>query len=406
MTDKVTSDQSEWRSVPFLNCIDELPFSKPRKTLARDYAVRGVVPVVDQGQALIAGWIDDESAAIHEGLPLIVFGDHTRVFKFVDFPFAPGADGTQLLKPNADFNARFFYYACLGLPLPNRGYNRHFTVLKEQVLPQPPKPEQEKIAAVLWRVQRAIEIEKKLIATARELKQSAMHQLFTQGLRGELQTETELGPLPMSWEVVPLGRHAMAAQYGLSIRGNESGRLPILRMNCQVDGRVEFRDLQFVDVDDDTLSAFRLNDGDLLFNRTNSHELVGRMAIFRSQREVVFASYLIRLSLDQNELVPEFVNYYFNQSTVQADLKRLASRGVSQSNINASKLREYPIPKAPPEEQREISHVLQAIDGKIDVHERKRATLEDLFKTLLHQLMTGEIRVAGLDIDVSEVVRH
>ena len=272
-----------------------------------------------------------------------------------------------------------------------------------QMIAVPPKPEQEKIAAVLWKIQRAIEAEEKLAATTRELKQSAMRQLFTHGLRNEPQKETDIGPIPKNWEVIQLQQHLKLAQYGLSVRGQQSGRHPILRMNCQLDGQVLFRDLQYVDLDDKTFAAFRVNDGNLLFNRTNSFELVGRTAIFRSQRDAVFASYLIRLALDQTQLHPEFVNFYFNQPCVQADLKRLASRGVSQSNISASKLKEYFIPKTTLDEQKGIASILQTIDRKISVHERKRAALADLFQTLLHQLMTAQIRVDKLDINTSEV---
>jgi type I restriction enzyme S subunit len=177
-------------------------------------------------------------------------------------------------------------------------------------------------------------------------------------------------------------------------------------MNCQLDGQVVFRDLQFVDLDSKTLAAFRVNDGDLLFNRTNSFELVGRTAIFRSEREAVFASYLIRLTLDQNALHPEFVNYFFNQPSVQSALKKLASRGVSQANINATKLKEVLIPLASLDEQRQIAAILEGIDRKITVHERKRGTLQELFKTLLQELMTGRLRVLDLDIDASEVTVH
>jgi type I restriction enzyme S subunit len=398
-----TNNEGSWPTIPFTDCVAALQIQKPRKILARDYASVGNIPIVDQGQEFIAGWTNNESAAIRNHLPFVVFGDHTRIFKFVDFPFALGADGTQLLKPADGFNPHFFYYACLNLPLPNRGYNRHFSLLKELGLPQPPKPEQEKIAAVLWKIQRAIETEEKLIATARELKQSAMRQLFTRGLRGEPQKETEIGLMPESWEVVPLGQYLKLAQYGLSVRGQQTGHYPILRMNCQLDGQTLFRDLQFVDLDPKTFGAFQVKEGDLLFNRTNSYELVGRTSIFRLQRDAVFASYLIRLTFDQTQFYPEFVNFYFNQPSVQADLKRLASRGVSQSNISASKLKEYPIPKSSLDEQREIVRVLQAIDRKISFHERKRATLQELFKTMLQKLMTGEIRVVDLDIDVSEV---
>jgi type I restriction enzyme S subunit len=267
----------------------------------------------------------------------------------------------------------------------------------------PPKPEQERISAVLWTLRRAIEVEQKLIATARELKRSTMRQLFTRGLRKEPQKETEIGAVPESWDVVPLCKHLLLAQYGLSVRGQHNGQHPILRMNCQLDGQVVFRDLQFVDLEGKTFHAYRIKDGDLLFNRTNSFELVGRTAIFRSKRDAVFASYLIRLTLDQNEWHPEFVNYYFNQPSVQADLKRLASRGVSQSNISASKLKDYPVPKCQMDEQKEISSILQTIDRKISVHERKCIALQELFKTLLHQLMTGQIRVPNMDIDLTEI---
>src|SRR5437016_10674081 len=93
-----------WEIVSFPDSLDELGIKKPHKILARDYAKQGLIPIVDQGQQLIAGWTNDEKVAIRERLPFVVFGDHTRIFKFVDFPFALGADGTQLLKPNRDFN--------------------------------------------------------------------------------------------------------------------------------------------------------------------------------------------------------------------------------------------------------------------------------------------------------------
>lgn len=264
-------------------------------------------------------------------------------------------------------------------------------------IPVPPVLEQRRIATILWQVRRAIEREERFVATAVELKQAAMQQLFTQGLRGEELKETEIGPIPVGWEVVPLGTHLERAQYGLSIKGEQSGKYPILRMNSQVDGRTVFRDLQFVDLDERTLGAFRLQNGDLLFNRTNSYELVGRMSIFRSEREAVFASYLIRLTLDLRVLDPDFVNYYFNRPSIQQVLKQLSSRGVGQANISASKLREFCVPVPPSlEEQQEIVELLRTMDRAIAVRERRRATLAELFDTLLHELMSGRLRVADV----------
>lgn len=223
-------------------------------------------------------------------------------------------------------------------------------------------------------------------------------ELFGRGLSGEEQKDTAIGAVPQDWDVVPLGAFVTRAQYGLSLRGQPVGKYPILRMNCQLDGKVVFRDLQFVDLDDRTLSAFRLNDGDLLFNRTNSYELVGRMALYRSQREAVFASYLIRLTLDQGGLLPDFVNYYFNQVSVQTRLRALAGRGVSQANISATKLRDFLVPKPRIEEQRDIIRVLEAVDRKIEVHRHRLSLLDELFRSLRQTLLTGAVRASALDL--------
>ena len=112
----------------------------------------------------------------------------------------------------------------------------------------------------------------------------------------------------------------------------------------------------------------------------------------------VFASYLVRVSVDNKRLDPRFLNHFLNWDSAQAELKKLASRGVSQANISAGKLREFGIPVTDLDEQLEVVAILDAIDRKIDLHRKKRGVLDDLFKALLHKLMTGEIRVADFEL--------
>ncbi len=264
-------------------------------------------------------------------------------------------------------------------------------------VPLPALIEQQAISTVLSRAHHAIRVQERSIVASQELKRAAMRTLFTCGLRGEGQKETEIGAVPESWELRPIGEFARQLQYGLSVRGAESGRYPILRMNCQQDGRVLFRELLYVDVDCETATTYRLNPNDLLFNRTNSYELVGRTAIVEQKTDAVFASYLVRVSVDETRLCPQFLNYFLNWDSAQSELKKLASRGVSQANISAGKLRGFEVPVPSLDEQRGIVDVFDAIDRKIDLHRRKRAVLEELFKALLHKLMTGEIRVGELD---------
>lgn len=107
-------------------------------------------------------------------------------------------------------------------------------------------------------------------------------------------------------------------------------------MNCQEDGRVVVRDLQYVDIDEATAQSFRVTRGDIPFNRTNSYELVGRTAIVDDHIDAVFASYLIRLSIDEERLLPQYLNYFLNWDFAQGELKKLASRAVGRANINAT----------------------------------------------------------------------
>jgi type I restriction enzyme S subunit len=262
----------------------------------------------------------------------------------------------------------------------------------------PPLPEQRKIASVLGLVQRTIVEQERLIALTTELKKSLMHKLFTEGLRGERQKQTEIGLVPESWEVVTLGEYLTKAQYGISAKGSESGRYALLRMTNQRHGRISLDNLQYVELTADQFQKFRVERKDILFNRTNSLDLVGRTVIYDLEGDFAFASYLILLRTNVEYLRPFFLNHYFNWEETQVRLKSIATRAVSQSNISATRLRGFllPVPKA--EEQDEIVEKVDCLDQKLLVHARRHATLTALFRTLLHQLMTAQIRVHDLDL--------
>lgn len=266
--------------------------------------------------------------------------------------------------------------------------------IRHIAVPLPPLPEQRAIAHVLSRIQAAAQAQAAIAKRARELKRALMAKLFTEGLRGEALKEAEIGLMPESWGVASLGECLILAQYGLSVRGGEYGKYPILRMTNQQSGRIVADKLQYVDIDESVLRKFRLKPGELLFNRTNSIDLVGRTALFDLPGDFVFASYLIRLAIAQNKLEPSYINSYLGDETVQARLKGLATRGVSQSNISASRLKTFVIPLPPLDEQREIARALQAVDAKIAAAERKQARLEELFRAMLGELMTGRVRAA------------
>ena len=112
----------------YKSLVKKVSISPEKKTKQKDYLSSGKLPVVDQGQSLIGGYTDNPNAELSCNLPVIVFGDHTRVVKYVDFPFGAGADGIKVLEPAEGIYPKFLYYATqyLVLRLEDRGYARHY----------------------------------------------------------------------------------------------------------------------------------------------------------------------------------------------------------------------------------------------------------------------------------------
>ncbi|MDU0112289.1 restriction endonuclease subunit S [Psychrosphaera aquimarina] len=151
---------------------------KKTQVKSGDYLEIGEIPVVDQGKQLISGYTNN--AEKHTNLPVIIFGDHTRIIKWVDFEFAQGADGTQVLKENKCLDAKFSYYLLQNTDIPNLGYSRHMRELKEKDFKYPKdKQEQQKIASVLTNADNEIELLKQQLTDLKQEKKALMQQLLT-----------------------------------------------------------------------------------------------------------------------------------------------------------------------------------------------------------------------------------
>jgi type I restriction enzyme S subunit len=257
-----------------------------------------------------------------------------------------------------------------------------------EVIRLPPLPEQRAIAHVLRTVQRAKEATEQVIAAARALKASLVSEYVT---REEP---------PETWSTKAIGDVASRVEYGISKRGGRVGRYPILRMNNISDGRIVAEDLQWVDLTDEEFRRFKLGRGDVLFNRTNSIDKVGKSAYFDLDGDWVFASYLLRVSVDEAALDPRFLNDFLGAPSTQATLRGLATRAVSQANINATKLKDLAVSFPSLPEQREIADAIQAVDAKFDAEVARYEALAALFDSLLHDLMSASLRVADLTPEV------
>ena len=265
----------------------------------------------------------------------------------------------------------------------------------------PPQEEQSSIADALAMLRRSISLQDQLLTGAQALKRAAMQKLFTRGLRGEAQKETEIGPVPKSWSYNELGNLAEIAYGAQAAVANATdpaiGTLILTNVNLDIEGHINLEKRRYYQVPSEHRERLSLRKGDVLFNwRSGSANHVGKTVLFDLYGDYTYSSFILRFR--PHRLVSN--KYLFRWLThLRVSGFFTSQRNVSSINsvYNASLSATIPIWFPDHDQQTEIVVVLDSIDRKIDLHRRKRAVLEELFKTLLHKLMTGEIRVGELN---------
>ena len=370
-----------WRIFRFTDCLKKVKAKKKSSIPKRDYQESGEFPVIDQGASFIAGWTDLAESIISDNLPVVIFGDHTRVFKYVDFPFALGADGTQLLYPNDEIlDPHFFYYFLLNVKVPNKGYNRHYRYLREFSVVCPPLPEQRAIAHVLQTIQEAKSTRQREIALERERKAALMDDLFSHGTKGEPRKQTEIGEIPESWEVVELKKTADLRRENVKPEDNQN---------------LNFVGLEHIDSGESTLKRCgdaspmksaknRFYPDDILYGKLRSYldkAVIAEMDGICSTDILVFTA--------NSEIVPRFLVYLLH-TEVFVNHAVATSTGISHPRTSWDSLEKFTFALPPLSEQHAIAAVFQAIDKKTAALEREVEHLDELFHAMLDELMTGQ----------------
>ena len=177
-----------------------------------------------------------------------------------------------------------------------------------------------------------------------------------------------LPELPGSWAWRKLGWLTCGMEYGTSAKSAKSGAAPVLRMGNIQNAKFDWEDLVYTS-DEDEIAKYLLHDGDVLFNRTNSPELVGKTAIYNSERPAIFAGYLIRVNHIRTVADSQYVNLFLNSHVARQYGNSVKTDGVNQSNINAKKLSNYPFPYCSIDEQHEMVRILEKALSLVDTTE-------------------------------------
>ena len=241
----------------------------------------------------------------------------------------------------------------------------------------------------------AIEKTRAVINQVQVVKRGLMQELLTRGLprRHKRFKQTRVGEIPEDWEVRSVGEVVDRCDYGTSEALKIDGEgVPILRMGNLRDGQVRMDDLKYL-VAERLRSELALVRGDVLFNRTNSAELVGKVTVFDQETPASFASYLLRLRANPRVGSGYWLSYLLNTGTYQKRLRATATLGVSQANINRKSLLAMIVPVPSLEEQASIVEKLDSVRRKADIEQNHTDCLTEIKSTLISILLTGGLRV-------------
>jgi len=319
--------------------------------------------------------------------------------------------GVAAIRAGAKTDPWFLYFALLySKPiLEDRATGSTFasinkTTLNDLAIPFADPSEQAPIGAILRQLVKKTEQEARAGYAATELKHAAMRKLFTCGLHGEAQRETEIGMVPESWEIEQLGNIAHIAYGAQAAVANATdpsiGTLILTNVNLDLEGHINLEKRRYYKIPESHADRLSLREGDVLFNwRSGSSDHVGKSVYFDLDGEFTYSSFILRFR-PHRSVTGKFLFRWLTHLRVNGFFT--SQRNVSSINsvFNASLSATIPIWFPHWKEQEEIITILDALDRKIDLHQRKRGVLQELFKSLLHKLMTGEIAVSDLDLSV------
>lgn len=372
--------KTNWQIKPISKCLQNIP--KLGSLLRSDYLKDGKFPVIDQGQDFIAGYTDNESLVFKNCLPVIIFGDHTRALKFIDFPFAVGADGTKILKPSDEFDPRFFYYMLQSLDLGSRGYARHFKLLKEQEIPLPPLATQQKIVArldeLLGNIAEVKQLRQEAIADTEKILSQTLREIFEEG--------KEKG-----WEEDVLNNIAKKVADGTHDTPKYTTEgYPLITSKNLLESGLDFSNVKYISEKDYIQIGQRsgVEKGDLLIAMIGT---IGNVTIVETDEKFSIKNVGL-IKPNEDRVLGKYILYFLHNSRL---LSLIEAKGATQKFIALGPIRNIKIQFPPLSEQNEIVTRLDTLSAKLrELRQLQAEQLEDLKKlekAYLREAFSGEL---------------
>lgn len=370
-----------WEQKAFESCIEPVEYT--RKIQRKDFLSAGRFPIVSQEAEFTNGYWNDAADVFKISKPIVIFGDHTQVLKYVDFDFVIGADGVKILQPCGFLWPKFFFYQLQIAELPSLGYARHYRLLKKLEISVPPLDEQQRIIGILDEAFTGIATAKanveKNLQNARALFESHLQSVFTQRGEGWMdRTLDQVCIVERGSSPRPIKNYFTTASDGVNwikIGDTEEG------------GKYVYSTRQKITPEGAKQSRF-VKGGDFIL--TNSMSF-GRPYIMKTSGCIHDGWFVLRLNM---VIDTDYFYYLLSSSVVQSQFASLASGSVVK-NISGDLVKKTVLPIPPLEQQHVIVKRLLGISEETQrlalIYERKLAALGALKTSLLHQAFSGQL---------------
>jgi restriction endonuclease S subunit len=370
------STTSSWVSRRFPDCVEKV--AGTTKIPRKQFLKAGRFPIVSQEDSFINGYWDDEGDVLGLDHPIVVFGDHTRVLKYIDFDFVLGADGVKILKPRGFFHPKCFYYCLMANPLKHQGYARHYRQLSAITLSFPESlPEQERIVAILDEafegIATATAHAERNLHNARELFQSVLQSTFEQ--KGEDWVETTLGEV---------GKVSMCKRI-LKEQTSTNGDIPFYKIGTF--GKIPNAFISSQIYEDYRARFSFPRKGDILISASGT---IGRRVVYDGKPAYFQDSNIVWIANDETIVTNAYLYVFYGACDWNP------SKGATIARLYNDDLRRIriPFPKSK-QTQKAIVQKLAALAAETRrleaVYQRKLAVLAELKQSLLQRAFAGEL---------------
>ena len=352
-----------WEIKSFEDCIVKV--KNTTKVPSNDYLEQGLYPIVSQEEGLICGYWNNKNDVFEISAPVVIFGDHTRVLKYVDFDFVLGADGVKILQPVQCINAKFLKYYLESCKIPSLGYSRHYKLLKEIKVPIPPLAEQEKIVSELDCLSGIIEKKKQQLKEYDALAQSIFYEMF-----GNVN------------EFTPLSFYIDSLSAGKSLAGEDECPNKVLKTGAVTYDYFDGRQVKNLPLEYTPIENHKVKVKDVLISRMNTAELVGACAyVWNIDDSTYLPDRLWRAEIRDNSN-PIYLWKAIITDKAKEQIRNYASgTSGSMKNISKSSFLKVQIPKVSLSEQKKFASKIEAIEKQKELIKQSIVETETLFNS-------------------------